>query len=157
MFFFVHFVLLHGYPSKRTLALIVITKTHLLSLSDSCISSVSIPSETAIPVINSVLYFFSCFVVALPFVLRYLSLYHPRDVPGSHKIEGRVFILLEYFQHRKGKKALQAKETMSTTHPVCFPRREQQLRIPRVTPSSANRQGLRPLRAYAVVGAEVVD
>ena len=89
-----------------------------------------------------------------PFRLRYLSsLYHSHNVPGSHKIQGFFLISNSTCRTSKG---IKASETMSTTHRVCFPKREQQLHIPRVTPSFAHRQGLLPLRAY-VVGAEGVD
>jgi hypothetical protein len=78
---------------KRTLALIVITKTHLLRLLDSCISFVSIPPSDTCDSLRTVLPLILC--CRTPFCLRYLySLYHPRRVPGSHKIEGYVYFIL---------------------------------------------------------------
>lgn len=100
---------------KRALALIVITKHTYCHYQTRVLVLYQFP-QTAIPVINSVLYFLSCFVVALPLVCINYRVYHLRNVPGSHKIESMFFFItvIIYFSNifnieRAGKRREQKK------------------------------------------------
>ena len=100
-----------SYPLKRTLALIVITKHTYCHYQTRVLVLYQLP-QTATPVINSVLYFLLMLCRRTPFCLRYpCPLYHPRNVPGSHKIECYVYfiLLLEYFSTSKGEKGVKSK------------------------------------------------